>query len=705
MVVPLKEKAKGNKQTMETVDDDDNQSEATVPSGRPPDNIEFELIEIFLRCEISIKRNNKEDRSPHLCHAAVLHQMYKSFPEEDLQIINNRNKRIQLPNYQKWTEASYHKKHFDINTIPGKGGRPDRHFIVHRIRTTLSLSTIKNDRHVFQALQENNVFLRRHYFLEDEWNTVNLGFILFMDTAKHLRDDARQKVLGLVPNEERHDVGEGDKFQLVAGTPFLHIGGRRIPTKAYTVVCLREHASVVDELLKKIYRKTCHYVKFRLLHKNKQAYYQALKAQNHYLSTLRTIPIVGITQDMMREMDEDILSIPGISDVVRSNRTEQIGRWNILTDEKHFHDVLKFIRGNLKFWMERHFQGNYERPEGFPEVSVTARVADDESSIGECSYLSTSAISYGSYETNGTYGDTDEDDLKPHSYAAAAATRPNSKPTPDIIAGVKSSSVSAMSSPVTIPLEFQTKLLEMDAKLQRYQGLEEKLDRLEQMLSKLLTEPAPPPKANHIAENSSSTTLLSPFTEGHTRVYPNTNIDSPQRRGSNSPVELFAPNGDGTVYSVGFHRPRTIMHQFTPTENRKDTTADTNRQGQRTEPKNNDPNIRKNKDITDKEEWQTVFKRGGKRNAEAHNFGDTKRSDIRGTPTKSANKQPSIYNPYKPDPHTSVRNNRPKTWKNSETEAIENDEHMSDTHSTERSEMFTQPNEESLLAAEARRHS
>ncbi len=65
MVVPLKEKAKGNKQTMETVDDDDNQSEATVPSGRTPDNFEFKLIEIFLHCEISITRNNKEDQSPH----------------------------------------------------------------------------------------------------------------------------------------------------------------------------------------------------------------------------------------------------------------------------------------------------------------------------------------------------------------------------------------------------------------------------------------------------------------------------------------------------------------------------------------------------------------------------------------------------------------------------------------------------------------
>jgi hypothetical protein len=387
---------------MRTEDDDYNQPVETVPSGRPPDHFEAEPVEIILRCEITIKNNNKDDRGLHLCHAAVLHQMHKSFTEDELQIINNQNKWIQLPNYQKWTTEAYCSKHFETHTLPGKGGRPNRHFVIHRIRTTLLLSTIKNDRRVLQALQENNVFLGRHYFLEDEWNMVNLGFLLFLDPSKHLWEDARQKNFNLLPNNKRHKIGDGERFQLVAGSPFLHLGGRRIPTKAYTAVCLRHHASAIDDLLKRIYNKTCHYVKFCLLHKNKQAYYQALTAQNNYLSTIRMIPIIGISTQMMQSLDECFWMIHGVTDVVRSYTTETNRRWNILTDKKNFHQVLQFI----SFWL-LDFQGVYERPDDFPAVRVKTQVAEHNSSTGECSYMSMSAISYGSYDTNGSYSKTE----------------------------------------------------------------------------------------------------------------------------------------------------------------------------------------------------------------------------------------------------------------------------------------------------------
>jgi hypothetical protein len=139
-------------------------------------------------------------------------------------------------------KLAYYKKHFDIYTINGKGGKPDQHFVVHRIRTTLSLSIIRHDQKIFQALQENNVFLGCNYFQEDKWNTVNLGFMLFLDPSKHHQDDARQMVLNMASQTDYGNaMGDGDKFQLVAGTRFLYIGGHRVHTKAYTVVCLRQH--------------------------------------------------------------------------------------------------------------------------------------------------------------------------------------------------------------------------------------------------------------------------------------------------------------------------------------------------------------------------------------------------------------------------------------------------------------------------------
>ncbi len=232
MVTPRKENTKEPEPQRTSEDDDDNQSQETVPRGRTRDTYESELVEIFLRVEIT--PNKRDERGPNLCHATVLKEMYSSFWEEDLQIINNRNKRIQLPTYTKRTDEKYYKKHFNTYTIPGKGGRPSRHFVVHRIRTTLSLSTIRNERHVLQALQENDVFMKRHYFQEDEWNTVNLGFMLYFDPSKHPRDDAKERVLNMALEEGCYGDGKGDKFQLVPGTPYLYVSGRRFPTQAYT---------------------------------------------------------------------------------------------------------------------------------------------------------------------------------------------------------------------------------------------------------------------------------------------------------------------------------------------------------------------------------------------------------------------------------------------------------------------------------------
>jgi hypothetical protein len=180
----------------------------------------------------------------------------------------------------------------------------------------LALSTIRHDRKVFQALQENNVFLRRHFFQEDEWDTITLGFLLFMDPSKHLREDATKQVIQTAINEGCYDKGKGGKFQLVAGLPFLYISGRWYPTQAYTVVCLQSHASNVDKLLKNTYRKTSHYVKFRLCTKNAQAFGKALQAQNQYLSSLCTIPIVGLSPEMMQDLKPKLLEVEGVSEVL-----------------------------------------------------------------------------------------------------------------------------------------------------------------------------------------------------------------------------------------------------------------------------------------------------------------------------------------------------------------------------------------------------
>jgi hypothetical protein len=664
--------------SMEITDEDDDHSEVTVPSGRTTEPEEAELIEIFLRHEITIKHLDNH-RGPHLRHAAVLKEMYSSFPEDDLQIINNRNKRIQLPNYQKWADEKYYQKHFDTYTITGKGGRPDRHFVVHRIRTTLSLSTIRNDRHVFQALQENDVFMKRHYFQEDEWNTVSLGFMLFFDPSKHPRDDAKERVINIALEEGCYGEGKGDRFQLVRGTPFLYVGGKRYPTQAYTVVCLREHASDVDDMLKKAYRKTSHYVKFRLRNKNAQAFGQALQAQNHYLSTLRTIPIVGLTNEMMQELEDKFLTVEGIGDIVRCDHTITIGRWNILTNEDNFHQVFKHIKKNLQSWLDDTFDESYERPEDFPDIRVTARVSDDDSSLGDCSYLSTSAISYGSFETTGSLDYTSNDSnsarnnrpfndststrsSRPTSYADATNTGSShsyhqNRNTPRNFVAVNPSSVSAMSSPANVPQEVHQRMQEMEAKLLKFHDLEAKMDRLQQTIEALL----------HVNETKSDTT---------NNTVPSSQPTSAEQeeQGDPNPEEQYIPlpvrpaavypptttvaipppttraQGGNPLLAPPALRPiepkqRRISSPHPPNDIQPYQSATTRSTATGIIPKQRslggaqklwtDPNSAPDPIF---DEWKLVENKKGKRTAETSNIGHSKRSDQRITPTKMQSK-------------------------------------------------------------------
>jgi hypothetical protein len=598
--------------TLNAATEEDNHSQATVPSGRIPENNEPELVEIFLRVEIT--PNKRDDRGPNLCHAAVLKEMYNSFPEHELQIINNRNKRIQPHNYQKWSKSAYYQRHFDTHTLAGKGGKPDRHFVVHRIRTTLSLSIIRHDRKVFQALQENNVFLRRHFFQEDEWDTITLGFILFMDPSKHMREEATERVLQTALKEDCYKKGPGDKFQLVAGSPFLYVAGRRYPTQAYTVVCLRDHAGEVDELLKNTYRKTSHYVKFRLRTKNAQAFGKALQAQNQYLASLRTIPIVGIPTEMMYDLEAKILEVEGVTDVLRSNKTETIGRWNIITYDDIFKSALKTIKNSLSTWEHEVCRDEYEYPANFPDIAVTARVADDDSSVGDCSYMSTSAISYGSFLTtdsndhshNGT-----QDYQRPASYAAAATNRQTNRPATSTFVPVHQSSVSAMSSPATIPMDVQQKIRVMEDKISHFQDLEEKVERLTKILEALLGTQS----------TSNTPTADNPTPERH---HPRQLPSSPPAPTTTAPKHPLPPPPPPPPPPPRAAPPtNTITDGSLKSPPRVDNTAIRLFTGS---------NIDGAKDIVF-DDWKLVEKKG-KRNAETANIGAPKRLTQRDTPTR-----------------------------------------------------------------------
>lgn len=90
-----------------------------------------------------------------------------------------------------------------------------------------------------------------------------------------------------------------------------------------------------------------------------------------------------------------------------------------------------------------------------------------------------SAISYGSYDTTGSYELNQEDSMynqHPTSYANTTASRRDQPHTPNTFVAVNQSSLSAMSSPATVPMDVQKKLKALEDKLAQYQGLEARVE-------------------------------------------------------------------------------------------------------------------------------------------------------------------------------------------------------------------------------------
>ncbi len=100
-----------------------------------------------------------------------------------------------------WTETQHknyynlhadddRKKSFGQSNIP----RDTSTFIVHRIRSTVSLQELKSIPKKHDLLRKHNCFLTEHCWTEDVWNTTQLGFIQGLDPQYYDLAHATSKV-------------------------------------------------------------------------------------------------------------------------------------------------------------------------------------------------------------------------------------------------------------------------------------------------------------------------------------------------------------------------------------------------------------------------------------------------------------------------------------------------------------------------------
>ena len=103
-------------------------------------------------------------------------------------------------------------------------------------------------------------------------------------------------------------------------------------------------------------------------------------------------------QELKNKLKNETQGLIGISD---TNRTDTTGRWLLLVKANTFHKTRKHIAANLQAWIHHYPPEIHEMtPDTFPSPQVSMKFTDkdDDDSSGHASYMSSSVMSYGSFD-------------------------------------------------------------------------------------------------------------------------------------------------------------------------------------------------------------------------------------------------------------------------------------------------------------------
>jgi hypothetical protein len=142
----------------EDLDKPDDSSDVTTPTGIEMNKIENKMVTKVLK--FSFVTNPKQQQTkpvhPGAVHTHWMHAIQTALGDEVI-IWNNKGEEVGPMNLIHWTSnPTIHQKQFTIHQKITGGNSPRRnvrHFIVHRIITTASISTIKNIPTINQILQ------------------------------------------------------------------------------------------------------------------------------------------------------------------------------------------------------------------------------------------------------------------------------------------------------------------------------------------------------------------------------------------------------------------------------------------------------------------------------------------------------------------------------------------------------------------------
>ena len=331
---------------------------------------------------IKIKADNIETAAQH--HKQIMYRIAKE--TNHFKIYSQTNKMIG-PDEMRQDSFEYHQV-----------GKHTKFFIVvHGLETNIPYHQIKKNEQIFTSLKKYSCYMQKHLWPEKEWNIVTIGYLSGVSPKHQAKDIVKQTF--------KHTKNTELKYELGAKNIQVDINGTNTTTLVYEVRC---KDTDVEEV--------CNYItttgqdleitlikhKWKYTHHN--VYVNGIRKQNDFIDKIRTVPIYGITNDVMNHLYSELTSKETILDVSATSKTREFGRWNVYTTMDKFETTTKWLENNLQdIYNEclKDMKSEETIPDHFvPEVKFNTNIKFGTSPDPHLEIATSSVHSYSSYPTN-----------------------------------------------------------------------------------------------------------------------------------------------------------------------------------------------------------------------------------------------------------------------------------------------------------------
>ena len=337
---------------------EDDSSEATKTDNRSSKKKEEKMIEKTVKFRF-LRAKDRQNVDPATFHLHWIQHVQEEFGD-NVQVFNNNGTMMPKIDMLRWN-STQHAKYFKAyspnadrqdkrggnNNKQGEGGTTT--IIIHRVRTIMTMTAMKEPQRIRNLLYDNNVFLTEHRWTEDIWDVTQLGFILGMNPQVHDPIQAKAELV----NELRKRLPNHTKipkFAVVFSSPKVQRRNSWLKTKAYSIEVERQNSLEMQKLLKIAYKDSHEFVPFQMKTKYPDAYANRLLQQTKLISETKIIYLNNIGSEAMFYLTELIKAVQGVQTLVPAKTVNEDGAYRVSCHLDNYHSVRSTLLTNLERW-------------------------------------------------------------------------------------------------------------------------------------------------------------------------------------------------------------------------------------------------------------------------------------------------------------------------------------------------------------------